>query len=86
MSQGYYGGELACAGNCQDLILDDCVATASAGRRHQSGYSEECDGVEFGGRTCQTEGYYTGTLFCTTCRLGTGLLGQVRRRPSTTRR
>lgn len=27
--------------------------------------NEQCDGSDFGGKTCITEGFYSGTMFCT---------------------
>lgn len=33
--------------------------------------SEECDGFDFGGATCQTKGFKGGTLFCSECKIST---------------
>ncbi|MBU1511467.1 SBBP repeat-containing protein [Myxococcota bacterium] len=65
LSLGYYGGTLACDGDCL-LNLEPCAASGRCGDASiQDTEGEECDGVELAGRTCETLGYYGGTLACT---------------------
>jgi hypothetical protein len=61
---GYYGGALACAADCT-LNLASCVAAGRCGDGViQTANGENCDGVNLGGQTCSSLGYYGGTLSC----------------------
>ncbi len=63
-SLGYYGGALSCGSECT-FDLADCSAEGRCGDGTiQSGYGETCDDSNLGGETCQSLGYYGGTLAC----------------------
>ncbi|HVH98605.1 MAG TPA: hypothetical protein VM869_07840, partial [Enhygromyxa sp.] len=59
-SQGYFAGELACAGDCSAYELASCNNCGN-------GVIDEleiCDGVELGGESCVNLGYLAGNLGC----------------------
>ncbi len=62
---GFHGGTLACTTGC---LLDQasCVAAGRCGDGSiQAEFGEACDGANLGGDTCETLGYYGGTITCT---------------------
>ena len=62
---GYYGGALACQANCRGFDVTGCTASGRCGDNTiQEEHGEVCDGISLGGRNCQDEGYFTGTLAC----------------------
>ncbi|MBU1243743.1 SUMF1/EgtB/PvdO family nonheme iron enzyme [Myxococcota bacterium] len=63
LSLGYYGGELACGEDCQ--AFDDGGCSGRCGDDIvQEGTAEVCDGGDLAGETCQTQGFYEGSLSC----------------------
>jgi len=66
-TQGYHGGALACEADCSGYNLDNCVAVGRCGDGViQETYGEVCDGQALDGHNCQGEGFYDGTLACST--------------------
>ena len=63
-SLGYYGGSLTCTVQCS-LDTTDCATFGRCGDGTVDGGQEDCDGASFGGATCESMGYYGGTLACT---------------------
>ncbi len=61
-SEGFYGGELACNGECE-LDTTGCDGFCGDGARQEA--HETCDGTDLGGATCETLGFTGGTLACT---------------------
>ncbi len=62
---GYYGGTLACQANCRGFDVTGCAGSGRCGDNViQADHGEVCDGFSLGGRNCQDEGYFTGTLAC----------------------
>jgi len=65
----YYGGTLACDGQCQQ-DRSDCIATGRCGDLIvQSGYGETCDGTNLDGGNCALQGFWGGSLACSACTL-----------------
>jgi hypothetical protein len=65
-SQGFDGGSLVCAADCQDF---DTVACTVCGNDVVES-DEQCDGVDLAELTCVTEGFPSGTIACdTSCML-----------------
>ncbi len=65
VTQGYYGGTLACSSNCLFLDLTSCAETGQCGDGLiQVAFGEVCDGAQLNGQTCEGRGYYGGTLAC----------------------
>jgi len=63
-SLGYYGGTLTCGADCRFDLLD-CAGFGRCGDGLiQTTVEEDCDGTNLGGGTCESEGFYTGTLAC----------------------
>ncbi len=63
-SLGYHGGTIACSSSCE-LDLASCESAGRCGDESvQTGYGEVCDGANLGGQTCESLGYYGGTLAC----------------------
>ncbi len=63
---GYYGGELACLADCSGFDLAPCEAAGTCGDGiHQGASGEPCEGEFLGEETCESQGYYPGTLACT---------------------
>ncbi len=63
MTQGFPGGTLTCLGNCSGFDTSGCDPNPFCGDGVQNG-SEQCDGNDLNGKTCQTQGFDTGTLSC----------------------
>lgn len=64
VSLGFAGGVLSCADDCSELDTSGCQVLPSCGDGEQNG-GEQCDGNDFGGNTCITQGFDMGTLDCT---------------------
>jgi hypothetical protein len=66
VTRGYTRGDLACGGNCM-FDESNCVTDTppKCGDNHVNQESEVCDGTDLNERTCQTQGYVSGTLSCT---------------------
>jgi len=64
VSQGYYGGTLACAANCSWDRISCEVAGRCGDGTIQASNGETCDGANLNGQTCVSQGYYGGTLAC----------------------
>ncbi len=62
-SQGYAGGILGCRPDCTDFHYAACQAPESCGDGVKNG-TEQCDGADLGGQTCQTLGWDMGVLSC----------------------
>jgi alpha-tubulin suppressor-like RCC1 family protein len=64
VSLGYHGGTLDCDDACQ-LDLTSCITEGMCGDSTiQPTYMETCDGTNFGGDTCESLGYYGGSIEC----------------------
>ncbi len=62
---GYHGGTLACATDCKSLDTSDCEPFGKCGDGIiQTEHGEVCDGELLNNQTCETRGYYGGTLTC----------------------
>lgn len=72
-SRGYDGGTLACSP--LDCTFDTSKCTLlSCGNGVIDPPNEQCDGVDLGGQTCQSQNYDSGTLGCTAnCSFDTSL-------------
>ncbi len=70
LTLGYHGGNLTCNLACQRNLLS-CEAAGRCGDGVvQTAAGETCDGANLNGTTCQTLGFGTGTVTCTsTCTL-----------------
>lgn len=64
-TQGFGSGALTCAANCQSYTTSQCVAVVTCGNGILDP-GEECDGTRLNNQTCQTRGYQSGTLRCST--------------------
>ncbi|MBI4154144.1 carboxypeptidase regulatory-like domain-containing protein [Candidatus Woesearchaeota archaeon] len=53
----------ACTSSCQWGSWGSCTGSSSCGNG-QIDSGEQCDGSNFGSRTCRTEGYSSGSLYC----------------------
>ncbi|MBL4689613.1 MAG: lamin tail domain-containing protein [Nannocystaceae bacterium] len=62
-----FGGVASCANDCQ-WDATQCVATCGNGVVDGG---EVCDGVDLGEQTCQSQGFFGGTLQCVGCSLST---------------
>jgi len=66
----YSGGNLACYGDCSRDYRTCTGGTFNCGDGIRNNLSEECDGTDLAGQSCQTFGYISGTLSCTSgCKL-----------------
>ncbi len=63
ITRGYYGGDLACSSDCTGFDESDCMLSGWCGDDVIQG-SEQCDGSSLDGETCQSRGFYPGTLTC----------------------
>ncbi|MBA4357687.1 MAG: hypothetical protein C0405_08190 [Desulfovibrio sp.] len=64
LTLNYYGGTLACNGDCT-LDLTSCAAAGSCGDgAAQVADGEVCDGDDLQLASCASQGYYGGTLAC----------------------
>lgn len=64
VSLGYLRGSLACSPSCQ-FDTRSCVAPRCGDGILTPSAGEECDGSEFGGKTCRDFGFMSGALACT---------------------
>ena len=62
MSQGFTGGSLGCADDCNDFDVSGCVNSSCGNGVLDNG--ELCDGPELNGQTCESIGYAGGQLGC----------------------
>jgi cysteine-rich repeat protein len=60
---GLGGGVLGCRPDCRHYDTSDCDIQAECGNETIE-HPEACDGNNVGGRTCASEGFYTGSLSC----------------------
>lgn len=65
VDQGYYGGALACAANCQSFSETNCVGRCGDNTA-QTDDGEMCDGSDLAGNSCVSLGYHGGALTCNT--------------------
>ncbi|MEM7152262.1 MAG: hypothetical protein AAF799_05435 [Myxococcota bacterium] len=61
--QGLEGGALACLDDCSGYDLTGCILPPTCGDGVQEG-PELCDADDFGGASCQSEGFDSGELAC----------------------
>ena len=67
-SNPFASGDLGCEDDCQSFATSSCY---TCGNTHKE-QPEECDANDFGGLTCVTLGYQSGSLLCTAdCRINT---------------
>ncbi len=71
VNKAFTGGDLSCGDDCL-FDTSKCTATPPSicgdGAKNQP--SEECDGADLGGETCQSQGFISGNLKCTSsCKL-----------------
>jgi hypothetical protein len=64
LTQGFGGGTLACSADCTALDTSACTPLASCGNGSVDG-TEQCDGADLAGSSCQTLGFDFGVLSCT---------------------
>lgn len=62
-TQGFLGGDLACSTTSCTFDTSACVAPGCGNMILEPG-TEQCEGMNFGGETCQTQGFAAGTLSC----------------------
>lgn len=61
-------GDLDCLGDCSNFDTDNCYTCGNTNKEN----AEECDGSDFGGVTCITYGFDSGSLICTSqCQIST---------------
>ncbi|HOW52464.1 MAG TPA: hypothetical protein PLV42_10535 [bacterium] len=60
---GFGAGTLACKTDCSAFDTSLCGASATCGDNIKNG-TDLCDGTDLGGKSCQTEGFASGTLTC----------------------
>lgn len=63
IGQGFIGGDLACDGACA-FDVSGCTAPPDCGNGVIEG-TEECDGADLDGATCESRNFDSGTLACT---------------------
>jgi len=64
LTLGYYGGTLACDGDCL-LNLEPCAASGRCGDTIiQGSFGEQCDSTDLAGSRCRARGFFGGTLAC----------------------
>ena len=61
---GWNGGQVGCRQDCTP-DLSPCEATGRCGDGVITPGFEDCDGEDFGGRTCEGQGHHGGELVCT---------------------
>jgi hypothetical protein len=73
VSLGFPGGSLSCASDCMSVVTDGCDPLPNCGDGVVSG-TEECDGPNLGGSSCQNLGFDEGALGCNAgaCTFDTG--------------
>ena len=65
LTQGFYGGTLTCLADCSAFSTDVCASVGRCGDGAiQTSFGEECDLTDLDGESCQTLGYLTGELLC----------------------
>ncbi len=65
LSQGWYGGTLACAADCRAYDETGCAPVGRCGDGVvQVAFGEACDGVLVPGQSCEGLGFDRGTLAC----------------------
>jgi len=70
-SLGFRSGLLRCTGTCQ-LDSSGCTGAPSSCGDGVLATTEACEGFELRGKSCQSEGFYSGRLVCSSsCRLDT---------------
>ncbi len=70
-TEGFAGGTLQCAVDCSAIGTSNCMTAPTCGNGSLDP-GEGCDGASLGGKTCQTEGFDSGTLSCNAdCTLNT---------------
>ncbi len=62
-TEGFNAGTLLCASNCKTFDLSQCGASETCGNEEIDG-TDKCDGTNLGSATCESLGYYGGTLSC----------------------
>ncbi|MFH1239703.1 MAG: hypothetical protein V1672_00635 [Candidatus Diapherotrites archaeon] len=63
-SQGFDVGTLTCQGDCSVFDTSNCTSQATDCGNGIKDSDELCDGTDFGGETCISQGYRSGNLFC----------------------
>jgi hypothetical protein len=63
VSLGFGGGSLTCSPDCTEIQTDSCEPLPTCGDGTLNG-TEQCEGTDMGGETCQTQGYDMGNLTC----------------------
>ncbi len=61
---GWNGGQVGCTPDCTP-DLSPCEATGRCGDGVVTPGFEDCEGANFGGRTCEGQGHHGGELICT---------------------
>ena len=67
ITEGFDGGNLACASDCRSFDTSSCTRTSPPGGTCGDGTvdpGEACDGTDLGGASCESQGFKTGTLSC----------------------
>jgi len=62
--EGFHGGTLRCNHDCSGYDTSDCENSGRCGDGVRQEEYEACEGADLGGATCQSLGYYLGTLAC----------------------
>ncbi len=62
-TQGFSGGTLSCGDDCR-FDTSACEVPAVCGDQVVTTPTEQCEGTDLQGQTCQTQGYAGGTLGC----------------------
>ena len=63
-SLGFEGGVLACLADCSWFDTSGCEGPGPVCGNNVREGTEVCDGSDLAGETCQTQGFYSGTLAC----------------------
>jgi len=64
VTEGFYGGTLACTADCR-LELGDCETAGRCGDATvQGAFGEVCDGADLDQESCESLGFHPGTLAC----------------------
>ena len=74
LDYGMAEGNLICSNDCQSVSTTRCDTQCGNGILEWASPFEECDGLDFGGQSCETFGFESGSLTCgSTCDLSTAL-------------